>query len=211
MHRLANQYPCRFMKSRCLRDDTTKHVPSVGTGEFSGITPIFAACTGQVTCDGGDTVTERGLCWSTEPYPTIENPHLSEGSGLGEYTGRIVNLQPNTTYYVRAYASNGIGTGYGQQRIFTTANRPNNDAKPCTETPVMSDFDGNVYPTVQIGSQCWMKQNLRTKHYADGSAIAKDTTNSRVQSPDNSNLQNYLCYFYNKIAFFIIKHFFLTY
>lgn len=84
---------------------------------------------------------------------------------------------PNTTYYVRAYATNQIGTAYGNEVSFTTISMPSL-AQPCSSTPSLTDYDGNTYNTVQIGTQCWMRENLRTTHYSNGDEILTGTNSS---------------------------------
>ena len=95
--------------------------PTVTTSQASNITTTTATCGGNVTSDGGATVTTRGVCWSTNQNPTITNSHTSDGSGTGSFTSNITGLTPNTTYYVKAYATNSAGTAYGSQVSFTTA------------------------------------------------------------------------------------------
>ena len=101
---------------------TNDAMPVVTTASVSEITSSTAICGGNVTSDGGLTVTSRGVCWSTSPNPVLNlNYMTTDGSGTGEFTSTITNLSPNTTYYVRAYASNSAGTSYGDQKTFTTA------------------------------------------------------------------------------------------
>jgi hypothetical protein len=75
---------------------------------------------GEVLLDGGSPVTQRGVCWNTAPQPTIANNISVEGAGLGSFTSILNNLEPNTTYYYRAFATNIEGTGYGNEYSFTT-------------------------------------------------------------------------------------------
>jgi len=100
--------------------------PSVTTNSISGITYNSATCSGNVTADGGAAVTARGICWSTSPEPTVSDSHTSNGTGTGGFSSTMTGLFPNTTYYVRAYATNGIGTAYGEQNTFTTFCNPMN-------------------------------------------------------------------------------------
>ena len=96
-------------------------LPTVTTAtEITGITVSSAKCGGEVTFNGNVTVTARGICWSTTQTPTIEDNKTNNGSGVGSYTSNMTNLEHNTTYYVRAYASNEKGTSYGEERTFTT-------------------------------------------------------------------------------------------
>ena len=95
-------------------------LPTVTTAEVTNITSNSATCGGNVTSDGNATVTSRGVCWSTSPNPTIDDNKTTDGSGTGSYTSNLSNLSENTTYYVRAYATNEKGTSYGEQKSFTT-------------------------------------------------------------------------------------------
>ncbi len=98
--------------------------PTVTTADVTEITMTGATCGGTVTADGGDAVTARGVCWSTEETPEIGDDHTTDGAGLGAFVSTVTGLDPNTVYYVRAYATNGGGTGYGAQRSFTTQQSP---------------------------------------------------------------------------------------
>ena len=97
-----------------------KLLPTVVTGEVTEIKFFSATCGGEVTFNGNVSVTARGICWSTSPNPTIEDNKTNNGSGVGSYTYNMTNLEHNTTYYVRAYAINEVGTAYGEERTFTT-------------------------------------------------------------------------------------------
>ncbi len=94
--------------------------PVVTTGTVSDINSLSATCIGNVISDGGEDVTSRGICWNTFQNPTITDSHTTEGMGTGEFTSIITNLEPFTTYYVRAYATNAHGTSYGNEEVFTT-------------------------------------------------------------------------------------------
>lgn len=99
---------------------TIPTLPVVTTLQMTDITQTTAVGGGYITDDGGATVLERGICWSTSSYPTVGDSHGSSGSGLGNYTVTIMDLMPNMTYHVRAYATNSAGTGYGNDVSFTT-------------------------------------------------------------------------------------------
>jgi hypothetical protein len=93
---------------------------TVTTNTVTNIQSTTATCGGNVTSDGGASVTARGVCWNTSSNPTKNNSHTSNGTGTGSFTSLITGLRTHTRYYVRAYATNSIGTAYGNQQIFTT-------------------------------------------------------------------------------------------
>lgn len=97
-------------------------LPTVVTSEVSDITYTTAVCGGDVVNDGGAEVTERGVCWSTVSSPTINDNHTANGAGLGSFEVNIDNLIEGTTYFVRAYATNNVGTAYGNSVHFVAGN-----------------------------------------------------------------------------------------
>lgn len=104
---------------------TLAYTPGIiSTSAVDNITENSARCGGSITDDGGSPITARGVCWNTSPNPTIANTHTTDGSGEGSYTSSLTNLSPSTTYYVRAYATNSVGTAYGPQIEFNTLSDP---------------------------------------------------------------------------------------
>ena len=99
---------------------TADSVPDVTTAAVSGVTDTTAVSGGKVTSDGGETVTARGVCWSIAADPTIADSHTTNGSGTGSFTSTLTGLMPGTSYHVRAYAANSLGTTYGNNVVFTT-------------------------------------------------------------------------------------------
>lgn len=86
---------------------------------------VYAATTatagGNITSDGGSSITDRGICWSTSANPTISDSHTHDGTGTGSFTSNMTGLTASTLYHFRAYATNSGGTSYGSDISFTTA------------------------------------------------------------------------------------------
>ena len=93
----------------------------VTTNSISSISQTTASGGGSISSDGGAAITSRGVCWSnTTSSPTISNSKTVDGTGIGSFTSSLTGLTSNTTYYVRAYATNSAGTAYGSATSFTT-------------------------------------------------------------------------------------------
>ena len=116
---------------------------SVTTDAVSNVTKNTAICGGNVTSDGGGTVTARGVCWSTSQNPTINNNRSIDGIGTGNFISNLSNLAPQTTYYVRAYATNEAGTSYGAQKSFTTLGEET-VTEPTVSTNSVSSITANT-------------------------------------------------------------------
>ena len=103
-----------------LSPSPTSQIPQITTSAISNITQIAATCGGTVISQGSSQILSKGVCWSTLPDPTIQQLLSFDGSGSGKYTSNVAGLSSGTLYYVRAYATNSFGTGYGNQVSFTT-------------------------------------------------------------------------------------------
>jgi hypothetical protein len=134
----------------CKNDDEnnipSKLVPGLTTSQVTDITKTTAICGGNITSDSNSPVTVRGVCWSKAPTPTIADNKTSDGSGTGIFTSTITGLTMNTKYYVRAYATNSYGTGYGSVISFTT------DDNAIGSVP--SNFTQKVMIEENTGSWC---------------------------------------------------------
>ena len=107
-----------YGEQKTFTTNAEQTAPTVTTGDVTNITTTAATCSGDVTSDGGASVTARGVCWSTSENPTTSNSKTTDGTGTGAFTSSLTGLTPNTTYYVRAYATNSVETSYGEQRSF---------------------------------------------------------------------------------------------
>jgi uncharacterized protein (TIGR02145 family) len=148
--------------------------PLVITSYIStGITTAVSG--GQITNDFGSAITEKGICWSPYPEPDIfENKILYSGADK-TFKANISGLNQNSTYYVRAFAKNSVGIGYGEDIIIKTY------------TDSISDLEGNTYYTVTIGTQVWMAENLKSKKFLNGDPIS--TTTGDIQTQLNPEYQ----------------------
>ena len=147
--------------------------PTISTNAVKEITYNSAVCGGKITSDGGAEISQRGLCWGTTENPDISSSKVLCGSGLGIFTGNMTDLLPNTKYYVRAFATNTIGTAYGEQREFTTSNK-GGTTKPTVLTNSVSNITstsaecgGNVTSdggaTVTERGICWAEATITNR------------------------------------------------
>jgi len=147
-------------------------LPKLTTVSVTLIKQITAKSGGTITSEGEAAITSKGICWSTNSTPTILDSKTTDGDGISNFTSQLTDLTSNTKYYVRAYATNDFGTGYGNEISFTTRE---------DTLGTVVDTVGNVYKTVKIGNQWWMAENLRTTKYRNGSDIV-NVTDSLVWS-----------------------------
>jgi uncharacterized protein (TIGR02145 family) len=101
----------------CKKSD----IPTLTTTATSNVTTTSASTGGNITDDGGEEVTARGVCWGTTTNPLITGSKIADTKGgTGAFTSSLTGLAPNTKYYIRAYATNSEGTAYGNEVSFTT-------------------------------------------------------------------------------------------
>jgi uncharacterized protein (TIGR02145 family) len=157
---------------RCIKDSTqtgqTSTIPTITTTTISNINQTTATGGGNVTDDGGATLITMGVCWNTSATPTTANGHTTQDAEEGVFTSDITGLTEGTLYYVRAYATNSVGTAYGNQQSFTTLDLS------CPGEPTVT-YGGQIYHTVQIGTQCWFKENLNIGTPID---VSQEQTNN---------------------------------
>ncbi len=128
-------------------------LPAISTTDLKNITFISAITGGIISSNGGAGIIARGVCWAKTASPTIANTKTNEGSGIGAFISEIKGLTAGTTYYVRSYATNIVGTVYGNEIKFTTEN----------------------YNFITIGTQDWMTKNLDVVTYRNGDTIKQVT------------------------------------
>jgi hypothetical protein len=100
---------------------TALTAPALTTNAVGGISSNIAGSGGTITSDGGSAITAKGVVWDVNPSPTLANSFTNNGTGSANYNSTLTGLTPTTLYYVRAYATNAVGTTYGNQVSFTTS------------------------------------------------------------------------------------------
>ncbi len=184
----TNEKGTSYGEEKSFTTMVNESMPVVTTNEVTNITQTTATSGGNVTSDGGANVTARGVCWSTSQNPTISNSHTTDGNGTGSFTSNITDLTANTTYYVRAYATNEKGTSYGEEKSFTTMvieSMPvvtTNEVTNITQTTATCGgnvtSDGNAEVTAR--GVCWStSQNptINDNKTSDGNGTGSFTSN----------------------------------
>jgi uncharacterized protein (TIGR02145 family) len=173
---------------RCLRNGSgyATHAPTVTTDSVTSLAATSATLNGSITNPDSVPITAQGFEWKAADGGSYTQVSATGSTMSYDLTG----LTPATTYTYRAFVTTGFGTTYGSEVNFTTTSGSTAvDGQPCPGTPNVTDYDGNIYNTVQIGNQCWMKENLRTTHYADNTLIPAGDTYSNTDpyryAPDN--------------------------
>ncbi|KAB7529178.1 hypothetical protein F8C76_15200 [Flagellimonas olearia] len=113
-------FSCSKDSSDPIENETPIALPTLTTLAVSEIDGETASSGGNVTDDGGATITARGVCWSTSTNPTVADSKTTDGTGTGNFASALTHLSGKTEYHLRAYATNSKGTAYGNEVIFTT-------------------------------------------------------------------------------------------
>ncbi|VBB48096.1 conserved hypothetical protein [uncultured Paludibacter sp.] len=153
----------------CKKND----IPKLTTLTVSDSTFTSVVCGGDISSDGGSDIIAKGVCWSNNDNPTINDNKTIDGSGKSKFESYVNNLKLETKYYIRAYAINSVGIGYGNILSFETMKT------------TVTDIDGNVYKVIKIGRQVWMAENLKTTKYNDGTSINLTSSGSEWLSQMN--------------------------
>ncbi|MCP4344865.1 MAG: hypothetical protein GY795_04985, partial [Desulfobacterales bacterium] len=165
---------------------TLKTVPTgITTAKAGSVAMVSAVSGGNILSDGGVPITARGVCWSVSENPTVNSARTEDGTGAGAFVSEITDLNAGTTYYVRAYAANSIGTAYGQQVSFTTVTLPSVTTSPVIFVKTASaSSGGNV--TYEGGADvtargiCWDTQPVQDS--ADPTEIGHTVNGDRYGS-----------------------------
>jgi uncharacterized protein (TIGR02145 family) len=177
----TNIYGTAYGAEKMLTTTNGLDIPTVSTLEPSNFKQTSADLGGNVTNDGGSAIVSRGVCFSTSPDPTLLSDKFEMGTGSGPFSATVTGLQTNTPYYVKAYAVNSTGVSFGEQMQFSTVGE--GQGQPCPGVPTVI-YRGRTYHTVQIGNQCWCRENLN---------VGQTIPGGELQDPADSIIQKY-CY-----------------
>lgn len=181
-------------------------LPIVTTSSVTNIATTTVTSGGDISIGGGASIIARGVVWSTNPSPTIAlSTKTTDGSGTGSFTSAISALNPNTVYYLRAYATKISGTAYGNEITFTSA-----FPYSYTQGQTLTDIDGNTYSTINTNcnNKTWMQSNLNVSRFKNGDLIPQVTSPSEFSNGGpawcyyNNNSDNGIIYgkLYNRNA-----------
>jgi hypothetical protein len=189
-----------------ISTDDIAAVPVVTTAVIASMTQTTASGGGNVTADNGASITARGVCWSTSANPTIANICSSDGTGTGTFTSSIVGLTIGTTYHIRAYATNTVGTAYGTEKVFTTLTLPAvTTAGLSSITQTSAIVGGNVVSddTVPVTSRgvCWsISWNPTTSDTCTSDGTGPGAFTSSIVGLTADTVYNYRAYAVSSIG-----------
>ncbi|MBF0411324.1 MAG: hypothetical protein HQK70_01265 [Desulfamplus sp.] len=184
------------------------YVPTITTRNITNITTTSVFTGGNILSNGGTPITEGGVCWNTTSNPTIADNKTTEGAVSGSFSSNITGLTPSTTYYVRAYATNSVGTAYGDQSPFTTESNPPPPPPVVTPTAINTDtqivtsgtvINSGEHEDVTVGAGAAVTNsgtltNLNNSGTINGGVVAGDSVNDGVMNnvtlPQETALDN---------------------
>jgi len=177
---IANSKSTYGFSLRCIRDSVLVTIPSVSEVTLTGKSKTAITATATATPDGGAPVTARGFCWNTTGNPTMSDNIVAVGNNVGIFIDSIPGLIEGTTYYIRAYATNRIGTVYSAiatefkvcPPVFTVQHIEGIDGAPVSKTVTYH----SVSSTISGKAVCWITQNLGADHEAVSPTDATETS-----------------------------------
>ena len=170
----------------CVAGCKKAKLPTVETNQVSNLSTTQTTVGGFITSDGGSEIFERGICWEKNTNPDVSANVINAGQGVGSFTCMITGLEPSTTYYVRAYAVNSVGVGYGAQVSFTTLSNSGGGETPEDYTVSVSaaPIEGG---TVSGGGTFQQAQRCTVKATANTGYTFVNWTENGNQVSDNAN------------------------
>ena len=166
-------------------------IPTLSTAPVINITATSASSGGNITYDGNAGVTSRGVCWSGNANPTTTDSKTTDGIGTGQFVSSLTGLTAGSTYHVRAYATNSIGTAYGSDLNFTTLPvvPTVNTTMPSSVTEISAISGGNIADdggsTITARGVCWgtsANPTIMGEHSTDGTGTGSFTSNMKCLS-----------------------------
>ena len=181
----------------CTSDNdevTNSNLPSLTTIAISNVSSTTATSGGNISDSGGENIIARGICWNTNGNPTINDNFTTNGLGVGEFSVDIDNLENETTYFVRAFATNSSGTSYGNELNFITLETENiyegNDIFLATQEDV-DEFGSNNYTIVNAGMKIGADGTTSTNNAITNlNALNSIKSVYRLEIYDNNSLEN---------------------
>ena len=168
-------------KELSVENGPTAVLPTITTNSVTSIATTTATSGGDISSDGGASVTARGVCWSTTANPVVTDSHTTDGAGTGTFVSSVTGLNSGTTYHVRAYATNSAGTAYGSDSSFSTQTTPGISIPTLTTSAISSitamtaASGGNISSdggaTVSSRGVCWSTSTgpvVTGNHTTDG-------------------------------------------
>jgi hypothetical protein len=156
-----------------------EEVPVITTISVSNITATSAISGGNITDEGSSTVTSRGICWSTGTTPTIADSKTTDGAGAGSFSSNLTVLNGATNYFVRAYATNTTGTGYGMAMSFTTLGQ--------SPTPLVTDATNVGVTSATLNGSVNANYLSTTVTFEYGTTTGYGSIVTATQSPVTGN------------------------